>query len=137
MEFVLLVAAPFVVAPLVAAPLLYFYLRENCPGPYTFDAKREVKRVLSSALAPDGALLGRAAAWVALELTALQCAVSITDVMGAMRTACVELPTMNCKTFWIGALNNWHYLFGMELSGASKYSKPKMQRGRTGRQNGP
>jgi hypothetical protein len=62
MEVALLVATPFVVSPLVAAPILYLYMRENCLGSCAFDAKQEVKRVLSKALAPDGGLLSSAVA---------------------------------------------------------------------------
>lgn len=105
-------------------PLLYFYASGNCPSPESFDAKKELKRVMRGAHLPEeqqpkGWLeqkLNRLAASVSTELaTSLGYEVRMTDYFGVARLSAVKVPVAGCEFYWIGIFNRWQYIGQREL----------------------
>jgi hypothetical protein len=92
-------------------PVLYLYAAANCPTNSTFDAKKELKRVMRGAHLPEDQKpkgffeqgLSRLAASVTTELaTSLGYEVSLTDMLGAAKLACVNVPMANAEFYWMG-----------------------------------
>ncbi len=105
-------------------PLLYFYASANCPTSESFDAKKELKRVMRGAHLPEeqqpkGWLeqkLNRLAASVSTELaTSLGYEVRMTDYFGVARLSAVKVPVAGCEFYWIGVINRWQYIGQREL----------------------
>ena len=105
-------------------PLLYFYASSNCPSSESFDAKKELKRVMRGAHLPEqqqpkGWLeqkLNRLAASVSTELaTSLGYEVRMTDYFGVARMSAVKVPVVGCEFYWIGIVNRWQYIGQREL----------------------
>lgn len=101
-------------------PVFYLYAAANCPTNNTFDAKKELKRVMRGEHLPEeskpkGFLeqgLNRLAASVTTELaTSLGYEVSLTDCFGAAKLACVKVPVANAEYYWIGILGTDYYSF--------------------------
>jgi hypothetical protein len=114
-----------------AFPLLYFYLVQNCPSDASFDAKKELKRVLRGAHLPEnhpdkptGMLseaLARIQATVATELATLPgYETTLVNVLGAAKVACVRVPSANMDFYWVGAMQNWYYVYSSQLSNDRK-----------------
>jgi hypothetical protein len=116
------------VVALALLPLLYFYAVQTCPLSSTFDAKRELKRVLRGYHLPDThpdkphgfleGLAARVAAAVTTELATLPgYEVSIMNPVGnAALIVTVTVPTVNMEYYWIGALGRWYYVYSRELT---------------------
>lgn len=92
-------------------PVVYLYAAANCPNNNTFDAKKELKRVMRGAHLPEEQKpkgffeqgLSRLAASVTTELaTSLGYEISLTDVLGAAKLACVKVPVANAEFYWMG-----------------------------------
>lgn len=92
-------------------PVVYLYAAANCPTNNTFDAKKELKRVMRGAHLPEEQKpkgffeqgLSRLAASVTTELaTSLGYDISLTDVLGAAKLACVKVPVANAEFYWMG-----------------------------------
>ncbi len=92
-------------------PVLYLYAAANCPTNTTFDAKKELKRVMRGAHLPEDQKpkgffeqgISRLAASVSTELaTSLGYEVSLTDMLGAAKLACVNVPVANAEFYWMG-----------------------------------
>jgi hypothetical protein len=109
-----------------AFPLLYIYLVNTCPSEASFDAKKEMKRVLRGAHLPDddpnkpkgliSETLARINASLATEVaTGLGYEVTLTDVAGAVRVACLRVPAAKMDFYWVGALKTWYYVYSMEI----------------------
>ncbi len=101
-------------------PVLYLYAAANCPTNNTFDAKKELKRVMRGAHLPEeqkpkGFLeqgFSRLAASVTTELaTSLGYEVSLTDMLGAAKLACVKVPVANAEFYWIGIFGKNYFIF--------------------------
>jgi hypothetical protein len=115
----------------VVLPLLYFHLLGTCPRADSFEAKRELKRVLRGAHLPDnhpdkprgvlGEAVARVQASVAAELVATLPGyeVTFTDLLGAATVACVRVPTARRDFYWCGALNHWYYVCSTEVADKS------------------
>eukprot|EP00591_Stephanopyxis_turris_P006611 CAMPEP_0195510252 /NCGR_PEP_ID=MMETSP0794_2-20130614/2944_1 /TAXON_ID=515487 /ORGANISM="Stephanopyxis turris, Strain CCMP 815" /LENGTH=301 /DNA_ID=CAMNT_0040637631 /DNA_START=33 /DNA_END=938 /DNA_ORIENTATION=+ len=101
-------------------PLL-FYASQNCPSDGSFDAKKEIKRVLRGVHLseddpnkPKGWLeetIARASASVATELaTGLGYTVTLTHFYGFATFANARVPTAKMDLYWIGAFGKWWYI---------------------------
>jgi hypothetical protein len=102
-----------------AAPILYLYAVQTCPSVDSFDAKRELKRVMRGAHLPEdqqpkGFLertMNRMAASAGVELaTSLGYELSVDDYWGAGRMAWVRVPVAGMDFCWIGALGELCYV---------------------------
>jgi hypothetical protein len=111
---------------LLAAPLLYLYALQQCPPESSFEAKKELKRVLRGThLAethpdkPRGFLEGmaaRVAASVTTELATLPgYQVTMTNLAGAAIVSSVKVPTARMECYWVGAFGKWYYITSREL----------------------
>lgn len=92
-------------------PVLYLYASANCPSNDTFDAKKELKRVMRGAHLPKEQQpkgffeqkLNRFAASVTTELaTSLGYEISMTDFAGAAKMAAVKVPVASAEYYWLG-----------------------------------
>jgi hypothetical protein len=102
-----------------AAPVLYLYAVQSCPSVESFDAKRELKRVMRGAHLPEeqqpkGFLertMNRMAASAGVELaTSLGYELSVDDYWGAGRVARVRVPVAGYDFYWIGAFGKLIYV---------------------------
>mmetsp|Transcript_24394 Transcript_24394/g.40254 ORF Transcript_24394/g.40254 Transcript_24394/m.40254 type:complete len:284 (+) Transcript_24394:85-936(+) len=105
-------------------PLLYFYASSNCPSSESFDAKKELKRVMRGAHLPEEQQpkgwveqkLNRLAASISTELaTSLGYEVRVTDYFGVARVSAVKVPVAGQEFYWIGIINRWQYIGQREL----------------------
>lgn len=107
-------------------PLLYFYLVLTCPKEDTFEAKKELKRVLRGHHLPDddpkkprgflAETLARVQATVTTEIaTATGYEVSLVNMGGACVISTVTVPAANTVCYWVGAANKWWYLYSTEM----------------------
>jgi len=105
-------------------PLLYFYASSNCPRTDSFDAKKELKRVMRGAHLPEEQQpkswveknLNRIAASISTELaTSLGYEVRVTDYFGVARVSAVKVPVAGYEYYWIGIINRWQYIGAREL----------------------
>jgi hypothetical protein len=111
---------------LLAFPLAYLYAVQNCPSSESFDAKKELKRVLRGEHLPDQhadkpkgfweKMAARAVASVTTELVTLPgYEMEMWDFASAGWGVCVTVPTSNMNCYWIGALGKWHYITSREI----------------------
>jgi len=110
----------------IVLPLLILYAMQNCPANDTFDAKKELKRVLRGQHLPEGhqdkpagdwlsRTVARVTASVAAEAaTALGYEVSYFNMSGICTLATVDVPVMNLELYWIGAFGRWKYMYKTE-----------------------
>lgn len=117
---------------LLLLPLLYLYATttNRPPNAETFDAKRELKRVMRGAHLPEAAHrrrrpegffergFNRLAASVTTELaTSLGYEVGVTDYFGAARTAAVKVPAAGAEYYWLGVFGKWRFIGQREIAG--------------------
>lgn len=118
--------ASLFVVYVVAFPLLYLYAISTCPSQLSFDAKKELKRVLrghhlaeSHPDKPKGffeGLAARVAASVTTELATLPgYEVSMLPLAGAAIVTTVTVPTAKMECYWVGAFGKWYYVTSREL----------------------
>ena len=111
---------------ILVLPLLYFYLLSTCPSEQSFDAKKELKRVLRGHHLPEdhpdkpkgflGQTLARINASVATELaTGLGYEVTLIPLAAAAIVVCVRVPTVRHDFYWIGAAHKWWYVYSTEM----------------------
>mmetsp|Transcript_26629 Transcript_26629/g.57259 ORF Transcript_26629/g.57259 Transcript_26629/m.57259 type:complete len:287 (-) Transcript_26629:550-1410(-) len=107
-------------------PLIYLYASGNCPSNDTFDAKKELKRVMRGAHLPEENQpkgffeqgFNRLAASVTTELaTSLGYEISITDFVGAAKMASVKVPVANAEYYWVGIFGKWRFIGQREIPG--------------------
>lgn len=110
-------------------PLLYFYACQNCPSNDTFDAKRELKRVMRGAHLPEEQQpkgffeqgLNRLAASITTEVaTSLGYELTITECFGAAKLSSVRVPVAGFDYYWVGVLGKWRYVGQWEIPGLPK-----------------
>lgn len=115
------------VLSILLLPLLYLYACTNCPTTESFDAKRELKRVMRGAHLPEERQpkgffeqgLNRLAASVTAELaTSLGYEISVTDFAGAARMAAVKVPVADAEFYWMGIFGKWRYVGQREIAGS-------------------
>ena len=115
---------------ILAFPLLYLYLVMNCPTPESFDAKKELKRILRGHHLPEnhkdkpkGLLeetLARLQATVTTELATLPgYEVTLVPLAGAVVVASCRVPSMQLDYYWIGACQQWWFVYANPLREAS------------------
>lgn len=106
----------------VGLPLLYIYALQTCPPVSSFDAKKELKRVLRGHHLPEDhpekpkgfleELATRVAASVTTELATLPgYEVSMMPFGGAVILVDLVIPTANTQHYWLGAFGKWHYVY--------------------------
>ena len=112
---------------MLAFPLVYLYGVQTCPTNASFDAKKELKRVMRGHQLPEdhpdkpkGWLaenLARVAATVTTELaTGLSgYEVEMWDVAGAAKVATVRVASINAECVWIGWFGRWTYVYQREM----------------------
>lgn len=105
-------------------PFLYFYAASTCPTTDSFDAKKELKRVMRGAHLPEEQQpkgffeqgLNRLAASISTEIaTSLGFEVRMTEYFGVAKMSVVEVPVAGFEYYWIGAINRWQYIGQREL----------------------
>jgi hypothetical protein len=112
---------------LLAAPVLYLYALQQCPSPESFDAKKELKRVLRGKHLPEThpdkpkgfleSVAARVAATVTTELATLPgYQVQMTNLAGAAIVSSVKVPSAKMECYWVGAFGTWFYITARELS---------------------
>lgn len=119
-----IISAALNILLIMLVPLAYIYASQNCPSVESFDAKKELKRVMRGAHLPEekqpqgffeGAF-NRLQASISTELaTSLGYEVSITDYLGAARMATVRVPVANADFYWIGIFNKWRFVGQREI----------------------
>lgn len=111
----------------LALPILYLYLVQNCPSDASFDAKKELKRVMRGHHLPDdhpdkpkgffSETLARVAATVTAEVaTGLGYEITMISMAGAVKVACVRVPAAKMDYYWAGLANRWYYVYSNELT---------------------
>lgn len=111
---------------LLALPLLYFYAVQNCPSMESFDAKKELKRVLRGHHLPEDhpnkpkgfleELAARVTATVTTEIATFPgYEVDMTSLAGAAWIADVRIPTAKLQCYWIGVFHKWYYITSYEI----------------------
>lgn len=108
-----IVLAALNVLTVLALPLAYLYACSRVPPNESFDAKKELKRVMRGAHLPEERQpqgffeqgLNRLAASVTAELaTSLGYEVAMTDYFGAAKLASVKVPVASAEYYWIGVV---------------------------------
>lgn len=111
---------------ILAFPAVFLYAVQTLPSIESFDAKKELKRVMRGAHLPEdhadkpkgwlNETLARARAAVTTELaTGLGYEVSMTSIIGAVHLATVSVPSVNRSYYWVGIFGKWRYVYTMEL----------------------
>ena len=122
-----LVFAAINVLAIILLPALYLYASANCPTIQSFEAKRELKRVMRGShlpeeMQPKGFFeqgLNRIAASVTTELaTSLGYEMSMTDCLGAAKMATLKVPLAGQEFYWLGVMNKWRYVGSREIPGS-------------------
>lgn len=120
-----LLAAASAIASFVAVPLALLYLSASCPSNDSFDARRELKRVLRGDALPENhpdkpkgffskVVSNVSAAIETTAATGLGYTVEMIDVVGVFRVAIVRSPTLKKDYYWLGAINRWRFLYERE-----------------------
>jgi hypothetical protein len=115
---------------LFVLPAVYMVLVQTCPKPESFDAKKELKRILRGHHLPDhhpdkpkGLLsetLARITASVATELATLPgYEVTTIGLAGAAWIACARVPSVEMDYYWIGLHHTWYYLYGTKIQASN------------------
>lgn len=108
-------------------PLLYVYGLATCPPMESFDAKKELKRVLrghhlsdDDAAKPKGTMeqwAARIRATVTAEVVTMPgYEVDMTPLGGAAFWTAVIIPAANVQCYWVGANHRWYYIGSRELN---------------------
>lgn len=111
---------------ILLVPAGYLYLVYTCPTADTFDAKKELKRILRGHHLPEnhpdkphGMLseaLARIQATVTTELATLPgYEVTTIGLAGAVTVACTRVPAVHRDFYWIGICHQWWYVYGVEM----------------------
>lgn len=106
-----IVSAAVNMLSILLLPAVYLYASANCPSNESFEAKKELKRVMRGAHLPaehqpkgffeQG--LNRLAASVTAEIaTSLGYDIGVTDYFGAAKMTCVTVPVAGAEYYWLG-----------------------------------
>lgn len=93
----------------------------TCPSNASFDAKRELKRVLRGAHLPEDhpekpktwleKTTAKITASVTTELaTVTGYEVNMMSLAGCVSIACVRVPSVGRECYWVGVCNCWYYV---------------------------
>ena len=109
-------------------PLVYLYGVQTCPPASSFDAKQQLRTVLSGENLPDdhpehtksgtfAGLFAQAKAAITTELATLPgYTVDIATLGGAACFATVTMPTADRECYWVGCNHRWYYWGTKKLS---------------------
>ena len=111
---------------ILAFPAVFLYAVQTIPSIESFDAKKELKRVMRGDYLPDGDVnkpkgwldetLAKAKASVTTELaTGLGYDVTIMSIISAVQLATVKVPSINRSFYWVGAFGKWNYILSTEM----------------------
>uniref|UniRef100_A0A7S2EWT4 Uncharacterized protein n=1 Tax=Trieres chinensis TaxID=1514140 RepID=A0A7S2EWT4_TRICV len=111
---------------LAAFPMIYLHAIQTCPNESTFDAKKELKRVMrgenlseNDPNKPKGfweKTMARAKATVGTELaTSLGYEVSFMNFGGAFIVACVRVQSLESDCYWVGVHGGWKYIMSRTI----------------------
>lgn len=103
-------------------PLAYLYLVTNCPRSDSFDAKKELKRILRGHHLPEdhpekprgflSETLARIQATVATEIATIPgYEIQMTEFGGVAILAIARVPSVETEYYWVGAANKWWFIF--------------------------
>jgi len=124
---VLKTAFALISVSIVFLPITYLYASQTCPSRESFDAKKELKRVMRGEQLPEdhpdkpkdwlSQSIARVSSSIGTELaTSLGYEVSLTDYFGACCVASVRVPTIDLDFYWIGAFGKWRFLMQREIA---------------------
>ena len=111
----------------LALPIMYLYLVQNCPSDASFDAKKELKRVMRGHHLPEdhpdkpkgffSETLARVSAAVTAEVaTGLGYEITMISMAGAVKVACVRVPAAKMDYYWAGLVGRWYFVYSNELT---------------------
>lgn len=111
---------------ILIVPVVYFYLLTTCPTAESFDAKRELKRILRGHHLPDdhpdkpkGILsetIARIQASVTTEIATLPgYETTMVPLAGAALIVCLRVPSVQKDFYWIGAAKIWTYFYEVDI----------------------
>jgi len=111
---------------LILFPLIVLYAIQTCPSESSFDAKKELKRVMRGHHLPEShpdkprgwlnQTIAKVSASVTTELaTGLGYELSMTNVLNACMIATVNVPSVNRGYIWIGIFDKWRFIYSSEL----------------------
>ena len=113
---------------ILALPALYVYLLNTCPAEASFDAKKELKRVMRGHHLPENhpdkpkgflsETLARLSASVTAEVATglLGYEITMIDLAGAAKVVCVRVPAAKMDYYWAGLVGQWYYVYSNEIS---------------------
>lgn len=121
------VLTAFIGLYILALPILLFIMMQQCPSPSSFDAKKELKRILRGYHLPEDhpdkpkgfvmETLARVQATVATELATLPgYDITTYNMMGAAILQIVYVPSLQYNFYWIGAFQNWYFLYSQQIT---------------------
>ena len=108
-------------------PILIFYALQTCPTSESFEAKKEIKRVMRGYHLPENhpnkprgyfeQVAARVAATVTTELATIPgYEITMTTFGGVAIMANVTIPTVKIEYYWIGVFGRWFYVYSRELT---------------------
>jgi hypothetical protein len=108
-------------------PLLYAYAVSSCPPLDSFDAKKELKRVLRGYHLPENdrnkpkGLLEEWAARITASVTAEVATlpgyeIDMMSLAGAALWTTVIVPSVNLQCYWVGMNHKWYYIGSKEIT---------------------
>jgi hypothetical protein len=121
-----ILASSLVSVAVLLVPIAYMYLLSTCPTVESFDAKRELKRILRGHHLPEdhpekpkGILsetIARIQASVTTEIATLPgYEVTLVPFAGAAIIACTRVPSVQKDFYWIGAAKKWTYIYEADI----------------------
>lgn len=127
------VASVLLMLSVLVFPAVYVYLVHTCPKEASFEAKRQLKRVLrgdhlneDDPNKPKGyleSMVARASASVSAETAALTgYSQEMTNYGGAIILASLVVPSQKVQVYWVGVLGQWRYAYTRSLTADSKKS---------------
>jgi hypothetical protein len=111
---------------ILLVPIVYFYLLTTCPTAESFDAKRELKRILRGHHLPDdhpdkpkgifSETIARIQASVTTEIATLPgYETTMVPLAGAALIVCLRVPSVQKDFYWIGAAKRWTYFYEVDI----------------------
>jgi hypothetical protein len=128
---------------IILIPFGLIYLTQTCPPIHSFDVKQQLKRVLRGQHLPENhpskpkgflsETFARVTASVATELATLPgYEVTTTDIIGTAILIKVRVPTANLDFFWLGAIQQWYFLYSKEIDTTTSTGTPTTHFSSTG-----
>jgi hypothetical protein len=114
----------------IGFPLYCMYLVQTCPPQSSFDARNQLKRVLSGENLPDDDP-NKPKGWLHKGLRNITSTLASTAATAGgytetfnyilvARTVKVNLPAANLELYWIGCADTWFYWGAIETNGSKR-----------------